>query len=179
MRVLRDSAGQTEPAYLTRESYKGHSYDTPHALFTPVSPEAQYAICSPIVDKNGTIYFKNDSANLMAFGSALTDMTVTKDPDKKEYAVGETFEPKSLTVLITDHHSPADTLPAAYAIVNPKRHDETYPFKDFCGAGVILKVMFALADLLGQDKSEVCKSIDLAAMATQRSSRRCIPRSTW
>lgn len=71
-----------------------------------------------------------------------------------------------LTVLITDHHSPADTLPAAYAIVNPKQHDETYPFKDFCGAGVILKVMFALAGLLGQDKSEVCKSIDLAAMAT-------------
>ena len=98
MRVLRDSAGQTEPAYLTRESYKGHSYDTPHALFTPVSPEAQYAICSPIVDKNGTIYFKNDSANLMAFGSALKSMKVTAQPKKTEYEVGEMFDPEDLEV---------------------------------------------------------------------------------
>ena len=98
MRVLRDSAGQTKPAYLTRESYKGYSYDTPHALFTPVSPEAQYAICSPIVDKNGTIYFKNDSANLMAFGSALKSMKVTAQPKKTEYEVGEMFDPEDLEV---------------------------------------------------------------------------------
>ena len=98
LRVLRDSAGQTEPKYLTRESYKGNAYDTPHALFTPVKPEAQYAICSPIVDENGTIYFKNDSAHLMAFGSALKRMEVTKKPDKTEYEVGEVFEPEGLKV---------------------------------------------------------------------------------
>lgn len=101
LRVLRDSAGQKKPEYLTRESYKGLAYDTPHALFTPVKPEAQYAICSPIVDENGTIYFKNDSAHLMAFGSALKSMTVTKDPDKTEYEVGETFEPEGLKVTGT------------------------------------------------------------------------------
>ena len=101
LRALRDSAGQKKPEYLTRESYKGLAYDTPHALFTPVKPEAQYAICSPIVDENGTIYFKNDSAHLMAFGSALKSMTVTKDPDKTEYEPGETFEPEGLKVTGT------------------------------------------------------------------------------
>ena len=98
LRVLRDSAGQEKPEYLTRESYKGLAYDTPHALFTPVKPEAQYAICSPIVDENGTIYFKNDSAHLMAFGSALKSMEVTTRPDKTEYEVGEVFEPEGLKV---------------------------------------------------------------------------------
>ena len=98
LRVLRDSAGQKKPEYLTRESYKGLAYDTPHALFTPVKPEAQYAICSPIVDENGTIYFKNDSAHLMAFGSALKKMTVTKFPDTTEYEVGEMFDPEGLEV---------------------------------------------------------------------------------
>ena len=103
MRVLRDRAGQKEAdtVYRTAESYQGKTYSAAYALFTPSGGQAQYCICSPIVDENGTIYFKNDSGYLMAYGSALTDMTVTKDPDKKEYAVGETFEPKGLTATGT------------------------------------------------------------------------------
>ena len=103
MRVLRDSAGQKEAdaVYRAAESYQGKTYSAAYALFTPSGGQAQYCICSPIVDENGTIYFKNDSGYLMAYGSALTDMTVTKDPDKKEYAVGETFEPKGLTATGT------------------------------------------------------------------------------
>ena len=100
LRVLRDSAGQQQAAYLTIENYKGRAYDTPHALFTPVNDQAQYAICSPIADENGTIYFKNDSAYLMAFGSALelNGMTVTTMPDRTEYEPGDVFDPTGLTV---------------------------------------------------------------------------------
>ena len=100
LRVLRDSAGQTEPdtVYRTAELYQGKSYSAAYALFTPVKPEAQYAICSPVVDENGTIYFKNDSACLMAFGSALKRMTVETQPKKTEYEAGEMFEPEGLTV---------------------------------------------------------------------------------
>ncbi len=103
MRVLRDSAGQKEAdaVYRTAESYQGKTYSAAYALFTPSGGQAQYCICSPIVDEHGTIYFKNDSGYLMAYGSALTDMTVTKDPDKKEYAVGDIFQPKGLTATGT------------------------------------------------------------------------------
>ena len=69
-------------------------------------------------------------------------------------------------VLITDHHEPEITLPSAYAVVDPKRQDETYPFRDFCGAGLALKAMFALALCLRKDVSEVYRSVDLAALAT-------------
>ena len=102
LRVLKDSADQTEPQFVTKESYsdKGTTtvFDTPYALFTPVEKQAEYAICSPIVDEYGTIYFKNDSAFLMAFGSSVERLEVTTMPDKTEYALGETFDPTGMTV---------------------------------------------------------------------------------
>ena len=97
LRVLRDKAGQTSADYVTVEG----SYTTAYALFTPTGDQAQYAICSPIADEYGTIYFKNDSAHLMAFGSAIKGIEVTTDPDKMEYAEGETFDPAGMVVTAT------------------------------------------------------------------------------
>ena len=68
-------------------------------------------------------------------------------------------------VLITDHHEPGAALPSAYAVVDARRKDETYPFRDFCGAGLALKAMSALARRLRRDVSEVCRSADMAALA--------------
>lgn len=97
LRVLRDSAGQTAADYLTTEG----SHDTAYALFTPTGDHAQYAICSPITDAYGTIYYKNDSAYLMAFGSAIEKLEVTKNPDKMFYTEGETFDPAGMVVTAT------------------------------------------------------------------------------
>jgi single-stranded-DNA-specific exonuclease len=47
-----------------------------------------------------------------------------------------------IDVIITDHHEPKETLPAATAVVNPKLGD--YPFADLCGAAVMFKVAQAL-----------------------------------
>ena len=73
-------------------------YDSAYALFTPSGNQAQYAICSPITDRYGTVYFKNDSAHLMAFGSAIEKLEVTQAPAKTEYVVGETFDPAGMVV---------------------------------------------------------------------------------
>ena len=137
LRVLKDSAGQTSPQFLTKESYsnKGTTtvYDTPYALFTPVEDQAEYAICSPIVDEYGTIYFKNDSAFLMAFGSSVERLEVTTMPDKTEYAAGDTFDPTGMTVTafykngasrdvtkyVTFKTEPLDEKDAEFAITFP------------------------------------------------------------
>jgi single-stranded-DNA-specific exonuclease len=55
-------------------------------------------------------------------------------------------------LIITDHHEPEGTLPAALAIINPKRHDCTYPDKNLAGVGVALKLVQALCSRAGKLK---------------------------
>jgi HAMP domain-containing protein len=55
-------------------------------------------------------------------------------------------------LIITDHHEPEGTLPAALAVINPKRSDCPYPDKYLAGVGVALKVVQALCDRAGKRK---------------------------
>ena len=91
LRVLEDAPRQTQPSYLTVENGK----NTPYILFTPSRGHAQYALCSPVVDENGVIYFKNDSGYLMAFGPSVK-LELTQQPEKTEYAAGEKFDAKGM-----------------------------------------------------------------------------------
>ncbi|HLG59392.1 MAG TPA: single-stranded-DNA-specific exonuclease RecJ [Vicinamibacterales bacterium] len=54
-----------------------------------------------------------------------------------------------LDLIITDHHEPDTTLPQAFAVINPKRHDCPYPDKNLAGVGVALKVVQALCAKTG------------------------------
>ncbi len=49
-----------------------------------------------------------------------------------------------LDVIVSDHHEPLGPLPSACAVVNPKRADCPYPFKELAGIGVTAKLVFAL-----------------------------------
>ena len=55
-------------------------------------------------------------------------------------------------LIITDHHEPDVTLPDALAVINPKRHDCTYPDKDLAGSGVALKLVQALCARTGRQR---------------------------
>ena len=94
LRVLEDSVGQISTE-LTSDEY---GITTALNLFEPYGDQAQYALCSPVVDSDGTIYFKNDSAYLMAVGSTVDTLEVTQ-PTKLDYKVGETFDPTGLQVI--------------------------------------------------------------------------------
>ena len=105
LRILSDRPGQTAPEFTTKETDasegKNVTYDTPYALFTPTGDEAQYVICSPLADAYGMIYFKNDSARLMAFGPAVKSVNIVQLPDKTNYRAGETFDPTGMKVTVT------------------------------------------------------------------------------
>ena len=116
LRVLKDAPGRTRAMLTTEESYtvKGvtNTYTTPYVLFTPADAQAQYAICSPITDSYGTLYFKNDSAHLMALSSTIESLTISKLPDKTAYKAGEVFDPTGMEITITYENGLTRTLPA-------------------------------------------------------------------
>src|SRR5919106_612633 len=57
-----------------------------------------------------------------------------------------------IDLIITDHHEPDTELPQALAVINPKRHDCSYPDKHLAGVGVALKLVQALCLRAGKAK---------------------------
>ena len=81
----------------------------------------------------------------------------------------------NLTVIVTDHHLPAETLPIADAIVNPNQPDDNFPSKMLAGVGVIFYVMLALRSLLRKQgwfeeknipEPNLAELLDLVALGT-------------
>jgi single-stranded-DNA-specific exonuclease len=71
-----------------------------------------------------------------------------------------------LDIIITDHHSIPPVLPSAYAIINPKQTDCSYPEKEIVGSVVAFKLICALFDQNLKAKTYLPSFLDLAALAT-------------
>jgi len=70
-----------------------------------------------------------------------------------------------IEVIVLDHHLPSEQMPDAFAIVNPKRPDCTYPFKDLSASGIVYK--FCSEILAGDHFPELMEELlGLAAMGT-------------
>tara|TARA_S200000501_G_scaffold300045_1_gene287011 strand:+ start:2934 stop:4646 length:1713 start_codon:yes stop_codon:yes gene_type:complete len=72
---------------------------------------------------------------------------------------------KGLDLIICDHHRPGARLPEACAVLDPKRVDCTYPFKELCGCGVGFKLIQAYLKHQGLDETIAFKYLDLVAVA--------------
>ena len=80
--------------------------------------------------------------------------------DKVAYA-----KQKNIDFIICDHHRPGEQLPDAVAVLDPKRNDCDYPFKELCGCGVGFKLITALALNQGQTVEDLTEYLDLVATA--------------
>ena len=82
-------------------------------------------------------------------------------------AIKEIAYAKSLGIdfIICDHHVPDDELPDAVAILNPKRKDDSYPFKHLCGCGAGFKFMQAFAKNNGISFSRLIPLLDFCAVS--------------
>jgi single-stranded-DNA-specific exonuclease len=83
-----------------------------------------------------------------------------KSIDKIAYA-----NERAIDFIICDHHLPGDELPNAVAILDPKRSDCDYPFKELCGCGIGFKVIQALALKMDIPHSDLVLYLDLVATA--------------
>jgi len=67
--------------------------------------------------------------------------------------------------IICDHHTPGEELPPAVAILDPKRQDCSYPYKELSGCGVGFKLIQAFSSLMGEDSGKVTAYLDLLAIS--------------
>lgn len=67
--------------------------------------------------------------------------------------------------VICDHHRPGDEIPDAAAVLDPKRLDCEYPYKELCGCGVGFKLVQALASKDGKTAEDLTEYLDLVATA--------------
>lgn len=83
-----------------------------------------------------------------------------KAHEKVEYA-----NTKNIDFIIGDHHLPDETIPNVIAVLDPKRNDCEYPYKELCGCGIGFKIIQALGEKRGQTIEELVPYLDLVATA--------------
>lgn len=83
-------------------------------------------------------------------------------------AIEETKYAKELgiDIVITDHHEPGEEIPDAEAVVDCKRKDNKYPFRELAGCGVAFKLTQALCKNLELNENQALKYLDIACVGT-------------
>lgn len=75
-----------------------------------------------------------------------SELIITVDNGISAAEEAEYIRSRGAQLVITDHHQPPQELPVCEACVDPHRADDNSPFKDLCGAGVVLKLLCALEE---------------------------------
>lgn len=83
-----------------------------------------------------------------------------KANERVEYA-----RARGIDVIIADHHLPGPTLPAAHAVLDPKRADCPYPYKELSGCGIGFKLVQAFIASNGMDPTAAHQYLDLVAVS--------------
>ncbi len=83
-----------------------------------------------------------------------------KSVDKIAYA-----NTKNIDFIICDHHLPGEDIPAAIAVLDPKRTDCDYPYKELSGCGIGFKLIQAYADKNNLPEEDVLQYLDLVAVS--------------
>ncbi|RPH95582.1 MAG: single-stranded-DNA-specific exonuclease RecJ, partial [Calditrichaeota bacterium] len=94
------------------------------------------------------------------------DLIVTVDCGITGHAEINLAKAAGIDVIVTDHHEPSLTIPDAVAVVDPKRRDCEYPFKQLAGVGVAYKLAQGLLHRMNIDESILEKYIELVAIGT-------------
>ncbi|HUP52689.1 MAG TPA: single-stranded-DNA-specific exonuclease RecJ [Longimicrobiales bacterium] len=105
-------------------------------------------------------------AGLAAARDAGASLIVTADCGTVAHETVRAASAVGIDVVITDHHTVADDLPEAWAVVNPRRSDCPYPEKELCGTGLAYKMCELVGRLMGASERDLSEYLDVVALAT-------------
>jgi single-stranded-DNA-specific exonuclease len=131
-----------------------------YSFFKEIHPNIDYYIPDRYkegygISTQGIDYaFENNQTLIIALDCGI------KSVDKVAYA-----NEKGIDFIICDHHLPGDEIPDAVAVLDPKRKDCDYPYKELSGCGLGFKLIQAYADKNDIPFSEVEKYLDLVVVS--------------
>ena len=91
-------------------------------------------------------------------------LIIALDCGIKAHKQVEYAKKKGIEFIICDHHNPEKNIPKALAVLNPKRKDCGYPYKELCGCGVGFKLVQAIESRHSND-NQIINYLDLVALA--------------
>lgn len=91
-------------------------------------------------------------------------IVITVDNGISAFEAGEICKKRGLDLIITDHHTVGESIPHAYAVVNPKQNDCEFPFKEICGAQVAWYLCASIKNGLNIDYN-LMELFDLLSLA--------------
>lgn len=120
----------------------------------------------PFIPQRLTDGYDLTAAGVRAAREAGATLVITCDCGTSATAPVAELQGAGVDVIITDHHLPGGPLPAAYAVLNPRKPGCPSPDKDACAAGVAYKLALAISAALGASPNPVLRMLDLVALAT-------------
>jgi single-stranded-DNA-specific exonuclease len=95
-----------------------------------------------------------------------TNLIITVDCGIRSWDEAEFTRSVGMDLIITDHHSPLNELPHAFAVINPKQSEDTYPEKNLAGVGLAYKLVEALSLSEKYSNLDAHDYLDLVALGT-------------
>ena len=93
-------------------------------------------------------------------------LVITVDCGVRSLEEAEHARALGLHLIVTDHHHPGETLPNAFAVINPKREGDPYPEKYLAGVGIAYKITQAISQRMEGRTPPVEANLDLVALGT-------------
>ena len=94
------------------------------------------------------------------------DLVITVDNGVSAFKEIELARELGLQVIVTDHHEPQSKLPEAFSVINPKRADSKYPYRELAGVGVAYFLLVAVCKRMGFKDDIAARFLDLVTIGT-------------
>ena len=144
---------------------------TATALLMTFFEELGLRVASYIPEREGEGYGLNAEA-MRHLARQGTRLLITVDCGSTAVAEVALARGLGIDTIITDHHQPPETLPAALAVLNPHQPGCGYPNKHLCGVGLVFKLLTALRASMRQIRvlrerlPNLKRHLDLVALGT-------------